>query len=141
LPFLGKKKLLGGASGFAQPKIRSTQKSIWINLFAQLNPGFGGNNYLLNWGTAPRSLVFIGGFLWVSVVYAALLSGFGVLWWVSVMLVSFLLGFGVFLTGFGVFWGFPGVSSHCALLSVFFAQRTKMLNYFIRSTQRHPIII
>ena len=112
----------GGGSGFAQPKIRSTQKSIWINLFAQLNPGFGGNNYLLNWGTAPRSLVFIGGFLWVSVVYAALLSGFGVLWWVSVMLVSFLLGFGVFLTGFGVFWGFPGVSSHCALLSVFFTQ-------------------
>ena len=105
---------------YAQPK-----KSIWINLFAQLNPGFGGNNYLLNWGTAPRSLVFIGGFLWVSVVYAALLSGFGVLWWVSVMLVSFLLGFGVFLTGFGVFWGFPGVSSHCALLSVFFAQLPK----------------
>ena len=74
---------------------------------------------------APRSFVFIGGFLWVSVVYAALLSGFGVLWWVSVMLVSFLLGFGVFLTGFGVFWGFPDVSSHCALLSVFFAQRPK----------------
>ena len=117
--------VLGGGTGFAQPKIRSTQKSIWINLFAQLNPGFGGNNYLLNWGTAPRSLVFIGGFLWGSVVYAALLSGFGVLWWVSVMLVSFLLGFGVFLTGFGVFWGFPGVSSHCALLSVFFAQRPK----------------
>ena len=51
--------------------------------------------------------MFIGGFRWVSVVYAALLSGFGVLWWVSVMLVSFLLGFGVFLTGFGVFWGVP----------------------------------
>ena len=98
--------LLGVASGFAQPKIRSTQKSIWINLFAQLNPGFGRNNYLLNWGTAPRSLVFIGGFLLVSVVYAALLSGFGVLWWVSVMLVSFLLGFGVFFDGV---WCFLGV--------------------------------
>ena len=97
----------GGPSGIAQPKIRSTQKSIWINLFAQLNPGFGGNNYLLNWGTAPRSLVFIGGFLWVSVVYAALLSGFGVLWWVSVMLVSFLLGFGVF---FDRVWCFLGGS-------------------------------
>ena len=95
---------------------------MWSKIFAQLNPGCGGNNYLLDWGTAPRSFVFIGGFLWVSVVYAALLSGFGVLWWVSVMLVSFLLGFGVFLTGFGVFWGFPGVSSHCALLSVFFTQ-------------------
>ena len=78
------------------PKYAQPKKSICINLFAQLNPGFGGNNYLLNWGTAPRSLVFIGGFLWGSVVYAALLSGFGVLWWVSVMLVSFLLGFGVF---------------------------------------------
>ena len=100
--------LLGGASGFAQPKIRSTQKSIWINLFAQLNPGFGRNNYLLNWGTAPRSLVFIGGVRWVSVGYAALLSGFGVLWWVSVMLVSFLLGFGAFFYGFSVFfWGSP----------------------------------
>ena len=85
--------------------------------------------------------MFIGGFLWVSVVYAALLSGFGVLWWVLVMLVSFLLGFGVFLTGFGVFWGFPGVSSHCAQLSVFFRSTAKILNYFIRSTQRHPIII
>ena len=74
--------------------------------------------------------MFIGGLLWVSVVYAALLSGFGVLWWVSVMLVSFLLGFGVFLTGFGVFWGFPGVSGHCALLSVFFRSTTKMLNYW-----------
>ena len=89
--------------------------------------------------------MFIGGFLWVSVVYAALLSGFGVLWWVSVMLVSFLLGFGVFFDGvwcfLGCFWGFPGVSGHCALLSVFFRSTAKMLNYFIRSTQRHPIII
>ena len=54
--------------------------------------------------------MFVGGFLWGSVVYAALLSGFGVLWWVSVMLVSFLLGFGVFLTGFGVFWAVFGGS-------------------------------
>ena len=78
--------------------------SPWLG---KLNPGFGGNNYLLNWGTAPRSLVFIGGFLWVSVVYAALLSGFGVLWWVSVMLVSFLLGFGVFFDGVWCFVGVP----------------------------------
>ena len=69
-----------------------------------------------------------------------LFVGFGVLWWVSVMLVSFLLGFGVFfLMGFGVFLGFSGVSSHCALLS-FFRSTARMLNYFIRSTQRHPII-
>jgi hypothetical protein len=36
--------------------------------------------------------MFIGGFLWVLVVYAAPLSGFGVLWWVLVMLVSFFVG-------------------------------------------------
>ena len=51
--------------------------------------------------------MFIGGFRWVSVVYAALLSGFGVLWWVSVMLMSFLLGFGVFFDGVWCFWGVP----------------------------------
>ena len=51
--------------------------------------------------------MFIGGFLWVSVVYAALLSGFGVLWWGSVMLVSFLLGFGVFFDGVWCFLGVP----------------------------------
>ena len=51
--------------------------------------------------------MFIGGFLWVSVVYAALFSGFGVLWWVSVMLVSFFVGAWCFLTGFGVFLGVP----------------------------------
>ena len=57
--------------------------------------------------------MFIGGVRWVSVVYAALLSGFGVLWWVSVMLVSFLLGFGVFFHGVWLFfdgvWCFLGV--------------------------------
>ena len=40
----------------------------------------------------------------------------------------FFVGVWCFLvTGFGIFWGFPcaGVSSHCALLSVFFAQRPK----------------
>ena len=82
--------------------------------------------------------MFIGGFLWVSVVYAALLSGFGVLWWVSVMLVSFLLGFGVFSTGFGVFWGFPGNSSYCALLSVLFAQRTKNVELFHSLNSKAP---
>ena len=79
--------------------------------------------------------MFIGGFLWGSVVYAALMSGSGVPWWVSVMLVSFFCwGLVFFLSGFGVFLGFPGVSSHCALLSVFFRSTAKMLNYFIRPT-------
>ena len=114
--------ILGGPSGFAHPKIRSTQKSIWINLFAQLNPGCGGNNYLLDWGTAPRSFVFIGGFLWVSVVYAALLSGFGVLWWVSVMLVSFLLGFGVFFDGVWCFFGVLRCFKPLCSVERFFAQ-------------------
>ena len=85
--------------------------------------------------------MFIGGFLWVSVVYAALLSGFGVLWWVSVMLVSFLLGFGVFLTGFGVFFWVPRCFKPLCSVERFFRSTAKMLNYFIRSTQRHPIII
>jgi len=69
--------------------------------------------------------VFIGGFLWGSVVYAALLSGFGVLWWVSVMLVSFLLGFGVFLTGFGVFLGVPRCFKPLFSVERFFAQLPK----------------
>ena len=48
----------------------------------------------------------------------------------------FFVGVWCFLRGLVFFGGFPGVTSHCAPLSVFFAQRTKMSNYFIRSTQR-----
>ena len=48
-----------------------------------------------------------------STVAGALLY-FGVCW-----------GLVFFLAEFGVFGGVPGVSSHCALLSVFFAQRPK----------------
>ena len=51
--------------------------------------------------------MFIGGFLWGLVVYAAVLSGFGVLWWVLVMLGLFLLGFGGFLRGVVFFGGSP----------------------------------
>ena len=90
---------------------------------------------------APRSFVFIGGFLWVSVVYAALLSGFGVLWWASVMQVSFLLGFGVSFDGVGGFWGVPRCFNPLCSVERFFRSTAKMLNYSIRSTQRHPIII
>ena len=85
--------------------------------------------------------MFIGGFLWVSVVYAALLSGFGVLWWVSVMLVSFLLGFGVFFDGVWFFGGVPWCFKPLCSVERIFRSMTKILNYFIRSTQRHPIII
>ena len=77
----------------------------------------GGNNYLLNWGTAPRYLMFIGGVLWVSVVYAALLSGFGVLWWVSVMLVSFFVGIWCFFFD-GVWCFFGGFRCFRPLCSV-----------------------
>ena len=85
--------------------------------------------------------MFIGGFLCVSVVYAALLSGFGVLWWVSVMLVSFLLGFGVFFDGVWCFLGVPRCFKPLCSVERIFRSMTKILNYFIRSTQRHPIII
>ena len=101
----------------------------------------GGNNYLLNWGTAPRYLMFIGGVLWVSVVYAALLSGFGVLWWVSVMLVSFFVGIWCFFDGVWCFLGVPWCFRPLCSVEHIFRSTTKMWNYFIRSTQRHPIII
>ena len=109
-----------------------------MNLLPQLNPGRGGNNYLLDWGTAPRSFVFIGGFLWVSVVYAALLSGFGVLWWVSVMLVSCLLGFGVFLMEYGVFLGVPRCFRPLALLSVFFSLNNHNAELFYSLNSKAP---
>ena len=70
--------------------------------------------------------MFIGGFLWVSVVYAALLSGFGVLWWGLVLLVSFFVGVWVFfLTGFGAFWGVPWCFKPLCSVERFFAQLPK----------------
>ena len=146
-------QLLGGRTGFAQPKIRSTQKSIWINLFAQLNPGPEG---IITQTCSLRQPNVKPAQMELEALLASAATSFPCSTSTakatsassssSSLLMFFRWHFCRGVSGrllcCGLGWKIPSVMRvDVPAVERVFHSMTKILNYFIRSTQRHPIII
>ena len=149
--------VLGGGTGFANPKIRSTQKSIWINLFAQLNPSPAGiitQTCSLRQPNVKPAQMELEALLAsaatsfpcsTSTAKAAAINSEPALE-KAFLLVFFRWHFCRGVSGrllcCGLGWKIPSVMRvDVPAVERVFHSMAKILNYFIRSTQRHPIII